>query len=193
MEFLQILFAVLYLGTPLFIVYRAVKLTRRAGGKSWQAMLVAMGLWLLQAAVLIYFVGSCISGHCMLTPIEEYGPLVLMAGAYIGIGWILWVARGQVVPADNAAPPEPKAATDKPTCCKKPRWRSELDLDSAGGFEFQLGKCRACGAYGMNVFCGASGITGYEPVSASDVEHMKSIPAGPERKAFMRQWGDRNL
>lgn len=191
MEFLRILFAVVYVGTPLFIVYRAVSLSRSAGGKSWWPMLVAMGLWLLQAAVLIYFVGVCISGHCTLTPLEEYGPVALMVGAYIGIGWLLWVTRRQVVPADGAAPLEAKAATDKPACCKNPRWRSELDLDSAGGFEFLLGKCDACGAYGMNVFCVATGITGYETVTPSDVEQMKSIPAGPERKAFMRAWGDR--
>ena len=45
----------------------------------------------------------------------------------------------------------------------------------------------------MNVFCVASGITGLEPVSPADVERMKSIPAGPELKAFMRQWGQENL
>ena len=79
------------------------------------------------------------------------------------------------------------------TCCKKSSWISELDLDHAGGFEYILGKCDGCGAYWMNVFCVASGITGFEPVSSTDVERMKSISAGPELKAFMRSWGEENI
>ena len=69
---------------------------------------------------------------------------------------------------------------NQPTCCKKASWTSELDLGQAGGFEYLLGKCEGCGAYSMNVFCVASGINGFETVSPSDVERMKSIPAGPE-------------
>jgi hypothetical protein len=82
---------------------------------------------------------------------------------------------------------------DRPTCCKKPSWILELDLDHAGGFEYALGKCGRCGAYALNVFCVATSITGFEPVSVSDVERMKTIPSGPERKAFMREWGEKNL
>ena len=78
-------------------------------------------------------------------------------------------------------------------CCKEFSWISELDLDHAGGFEYTLGKCDRCGAYWMSVFCVASGISGYEPVNLSDVERMRSLPAGPERKAFMRNWGDKNI
>lgn len=82
---------------------------------------------------------------------------------------------------------------DQPTCCKAPSWISELDLGHASGFEYILGKCDRCGAYSMNVFCVASGMSGYEPVSLSDVERMKSIPAGLELKAFMRDWGEKNM
>jgi hypothetical protein len=45
----------------------------------------------------------------------------------------------------------------------------------------------------MNVFCVATGIAGFEPVTASDVERMQSIASGPELKAFMREWGEKNL
>lgn len=45
----------------------------------------------------------------------------------------------------------------------------------------------------MNVFCVASGITGYEAVSSSDVEQMKSIRAGAQLKEFMRRWGEENI
>jgi hypothetical protein len=82
---------------------------------------------------------------------------------------------------------------DQPACCKKPSWVSELDLDHAGGFEYILGKCEGCGTYSMNVFCEASGISGFEPVGSSDIERMKSIPRGPELKTFMRVWGEKNL
>ncbi len=82
---------------------------------------------------------------------------------------------------------------NQPTCCKKPSWISEVDLGAAGGFEYILGKCDGCGTYWMNVFCGASGITGFETVSLSDVERMKTISAGPELKAFMRSWGEKNI
>ena len=81
---------------------------------------------------------------------------------------------------------------EHPTCCKKPSWISEVDLGHAGGFDYVLGKCDRCGAYIMNVFCVASGITGFEPVSLSDRERMKSIPLGPELKVFMRKWGEQN-
>jgi hypothetical protein len=80
-----------------------------------------------------------------------------------------------------------------PTCCMKASWVSELDLGHAGGFDYLLGRCGECGTPWLNVFCVASGITGLEPVSPADVERMKSIPAGPELKAFMRQWGEENL
>lgn len=79
------------------------------------------------------------------------------------------------------------------TCCEKSSWVSELDLDHAAGFEYILGRCDRCGAHWMNVFCVASGITGFEPVSLADVERMNSVPAGAERKAFMRNWGEKNL
>ncbi len=82
---------------------------------------------------------------------------------------------------------------DKPTCCKNPAWRSELDLPQASGFDYLLGKCDRCGTYSMNVFCVASGITGFEAVSASDVEQMKSIRSSPELKDFMRKWGEANI
>jgi hypothetical protein len=79
------------------------------------------------------------------------------------------------------------------TCCKTSSWVSELDLGHAASFEYILGKCDRCGAYWMNVFCVATGITGFEPVSVTDVDRMKSIPAGPELKAFMRSWAEKNI
>jgi hypothetical protein len=78
-------------------------------------------------------------------------------------------------------------------CCGKPAWRAERDLGSASGFEYVLGKCARCGAYRMNVFCVATGISGYEQVSPADIERMKAIASGPDLKAFMRQWGDKNI
>jgi hypothetical protein len=78
-------------------------------------------------------------------------------------------------------------------CCGESAWIPELDLDHAGGFEFTLGKCGRCGAQWMSVFCVASGIGGHERVKPDDAGRMRSLPAGPERKAFMRAWADRNI
>ena len=82
---------------------------------------------------------------------------------------------------------------EQPTCCTKPSWTRELDLGHAGGFEYVLGRCAACGAWSMNVFCVASSAAGFESVTPADVERMKSIPPGAERKALMRNWAEVNL
>lgn len=79
------------------------------------------------------------------------------------------------------------------TCCKDSSWVAERDLESAGGFEFVLGRCGRCGAPWMNVFCVASGITGYEPVKASEVEAIRAIADWAELKGYMRRWADSNL
>ena len=78
------------------------------------------------------------------------------------------------------------------SCCKEGSWVSELDLDHAGGFEFMLGKCDRCGAHWMHVYCTATSAGGFEPVSSSDVERMRALTSGPERKAFMRHWVEKN-
>jgi hypothetical protein len=82
---------------------------------------------------------------------------------------------------------------DPPPCCGEPKLATELDLGSAGGFEFDLAKCASCGAYRMKVFCVASGISGIEAVAAGDVERIKTLAGGPDLKVYMREWGDRNL
>ena len=83
------------------------------------------------------------------------------------------------------------------TCCIPARivstWVPERDLESAGGFDYMLGKCRWCGAPWMNVFCTATGITGYERVKPADVEALHSIHDDRDVKEFMRRWGDKNL
>lgn len=92
MEFVQILFLAVYFGTPVFIVYCWIRLKKRNPRRVAGLMLAALGLWLLQAGVLLYFLLICISGHCRLTKVEELGPLMLMGLAYAGIGALLWLA-----------------------------------------------------------------------------------------------------
>ncbi len=79
------------------------------------------------------------------------------------------------------------------TCCKDSSWVLERDLGHAEGFEYLMGKCSRCGAPWMNVFCVASGITGYERMTPGDVEAIQSIQDGPDLKGFMRRWGNKNL
>lgn len=92
MEFFRILFLVAYFGTPLFIVYSWIRLARLRTRKAVWPMPLALGLWLLQAGVLLYFIAICISGHCTLTPLEENGPVVLLVCVYAAIGWLFWLA-----------------------------------------------------------------------------------------------------
>lgn len=82
---------------------------------------------------------------------------------------------------------------ERPACCAQPSWNPELDLGQAGGLDFLLGRCGACGAYSMNVFCVATSASGYESVTPHDTERMKSVEPGPERKALMRAWAEVNL
>jgi heme/copper-type cytochrome/quinol oxidase subunit 1 len=94
-EFIQIIALVVYFGTPLFIVYAWVRLAKSHSREVAWPMATALGLWLLQAGVLLYFIAICISGHCTLTPVEENAPAVLLGVAYLGIAWLLWFAWRQ--------------------------------------------------------------------------------------------------
>ena len=79
------------------------------------------------------------------------------------------------------------------SCCASFDWVLELDLGRANHFDFALGACGNCGRIWMSVYCEASQVIGYEPVSSSDVERIRSIAAGPELKAFMRKWCDEHV
>jgi hypothetical protein len=79
------------------------------------------------------------------------------------------------------------------TCCSTPSWVPDRDLGQAAGFDYLLGKCGSCGADWMNVFCVATSITGWEPVTLADVERMKAVQTGAELKALMRAWGNDHL
>jgi hypothetical protein len=96
MEFIQILFVVVYLGTPVLIVRWWLRLSESAPPRPTWPMSVALGLWLLQAAVGVYAMSRCIGGHCNLTPMEENAPVALVAGSYLGIGGLLWHAWRQL-------------------------------------------------------------------------------------------------
>ena len=75
-------------------------------------------------------------------------------------------------------------------CCTSSTWVSELDLGHAESLEYTLGKCDRCGGFWMHVFSVVSGASAFQPVSDADAAKMRSIPPGPERKTFMRAWGD---
>jgi hypothetical protein len=55
-------------------------------------MLAALALWLLQAAVLVYSIGVCLSGHCRVSATQEYLVYALVLAAFIGIGILLWLS-----------------------------------------------------------------------------------------------------
>jgi hypothetical protein len=45
----------------------------------------------------------------------------------------------------------------------------------------------------MNVFCVASGVTGYEPLTPADVQAIQPLQEGTHLKDFMRGWARTNL
>lgn len=143
-------------------------------------------------ALAIAVVGGCLMGLAYDKP---YLGAVGITGAVLALGGLVWWVALAIHDRRKPEGTEAGMNTGKNplTCCEKPSWASQVDLGHAGGFEYMLGKCDRCGAHWMNVFCVATGTTGLEPVSMADVERMKSIPVGPELKAFMRSWGDKNL
>jgi hypothetical protein len=73
-------------------------------------------------------------------------------------------------------------------CCDRFAWSAERDLGHADSMEFVLGKCSNCGINFVNVFCVATGTTGYESVTPADAQQMRGITAGADMKNFMRSW-----
>jgi hypothetical protein len=87
-----------YFGTPLLIIYFWVRFGRPA---MWP-MLSALGLWLLQAAVVIYSIMLCISGHCRVSAVQDYLVGALVLGAFIGIGILLWLSARRSTTSPSA-------------------------------------------------------------------------------------------
>ena len=85
MTFAQVIATCIYLGTPLAIVWRWIVVGLRFGTALVWPMLIALGLWLLQAGAFFFAVFSCIGGHCSPAPISEALLLTLMGGAFAGI------------------------------------------------------------------------------------------------------------
>ena len=80
------------------------------------------------------------------------------------------------------------------TCCTSPQLNpASTDLGHADSYEFMLTSCTQCGAYWMNVFCIANGISGFEPVTAEDAAAMLAIKDGRERKELIRNWSDNHI
>lgn len=79
------------------------------------------------------------------------------------------------------------------SCCEDPAWVAERDLPHAGGFDYLLGRCSRCGAPWLNVFCVATGVTGYERVQQADVQAIQSIQDMVQLKDYMRRWASKHL
>jgi hypothetical protein len=80
------------------------------------------------------------------------------------------------------------------SCCAAPFLdQAATDLGHADSFEFMLSKCCNCGSYWLHVFCVATSIADYEPVSDSDAAAMLATSPGKERKHFMSNWAYEHL
>jgi hypothetical protein len=81
-----------YLGTPLFLIFRWIRVAKAQPPRRVWPVPAALGMWLAQAALLAYVILMCVSGHCT-PPVAEPVLLAVMALAYAGIGWMLWLSR----------------------------------------------------------------------------------------------------
>ena len=82
-------------------------------------------------------------------------------------------------------------ARREPTCCPRPSWVAERDLDGARGFDFDLGRCERCGTPWMHAWCRASSMGGYEPITREEAERLRTLPEGPELSALVKAWGEK--
>lgn len=78
-------------------------------------------------------------------------------------------------------------------CCDRPELTNLVDWGHARSFDLTHGTCKGCGAQWLNVFCVATAITGYEPVSDRDVQAVRSATPGPDRKNLLKAWVDEHL
>lgn len=87
-----------------------------------------------------------------------------------------------------------KMKKSKIKCCKKPDLGSaKEDLGHAESMEYILFQCNSCGKHWLNVFCVATGISGFENIDEKDANTVLNLPPGPERKAFIKEWGRAHL
>jgi len=79
-------------------------------------------------------------------------------------------------------------------CCLRARWdqAQARDVGRVGEFEFVLSRCGNCGAWWMSVYCPAVSTDDYARVSDQDAQKMLSLPQGPEMKAFLKAWYQKN-
>ncbi len=73
-------------------------------------------------------------------------------------------------------------------CCPASSWVPVRDFGHADSFEFDLGKCSACGKHWMHIYCVANHVTSFESVKDEDLEGFHSIPAGKDLKIAVREW-----
>ena len=81
-------------------------------------------------------------------------------------------------------------ARNEPTCCPRPAWVKERDLQGANGFEFDLGRCQRCGTPCMRVYCAATSRGGFEPVTSGEADRLMALP-DEEIRETMRAWSAR--
>ncbi len=81
---------------------------------------------------------------------------------------------------DGASPEE------RHTCCDRQQFEQVADLEQAGGFDFDLGRCASCGAWLMAVFWGAS--TTCNVIPEEQAEHFLGLQGTPELRRALKAW-----
>lgn len=74
------------------------------------------------------------------------------------------------------------------TCCDSFQWTPLWDLGSTDSFDFDLGRCAACGKYVMSVW--RTGVSTYVPLTSQDADRLVQAH-GPELKKVLKEWFNR--
>lgn len=82
----------------------------------------------------------------------------------------------------------PRFGSRPPDCCAEQDWTALADLGHAAGADFDLGRCRSCGAHLMAVFYVAS--TTYVVISKEQAEGFLALQGTPELKKALKAWLD---
>lgn len=89
-------------------------------------------------------------------------------------------------PIGEAEVPEPLSQYQ---CCERMQWTPVADLGEAAGFDFDLGRCAACGISIMAVFYVSS--TTYNCISDEQAQRFLSLrDDAPALKKALRKWVD---
>jgi hypothetical protein len=75
-------------------------------------------------------------------------------------------------------------------CCPRFAWEPVADLGHTDGFDFDLGRCRGCGALVMHLWSDHAPESNYQRVEPAEADAWLKADAAV-RKRLLREWFNR--